>query len=109
MRIAGIVENDMIKLPVHLPNGTKVEICVVGENARPTQPEFLREILAVAGPRDWTAGQLLDRDSCLEKDPGAGTFFETIQDLIGGGEGLPADFAAEHDHYIHGAAKRATE
>ncbi|EDY20547.1 hypothetical protein CfE428DRAFT_1744 [Chthoniobacter flavus Ellin428] len=51
MSITGIVENDTIKLPVHLPDGTQVEICVLEENTPPTEPEFLRKILAVAGQK----------------------------------------------------------
>jgi hypothetical protein len=35
----------------------------------------------------------------------AGSFFESIRDLVGSAEGLPEDFAAEHDHYIHGTPK----
>jgi predicted DNA-binding antitoxin AbrB/MazE fold protein len=35
------------------------------------------------------------------------TLFEALSDLIGKAEGLPEDFAAEHDHYLHGTPKRA--
>jgi hypothetical protein len=35
------------------------------------------------------------------------SFFDTIEDLVGSVDGLPDDFAAEHDHYIHGTPKRA--
>ena len=34
------------------------------------------------------------------------SFFDSIRDLIGSAKGLPEDFAAEHDHYIHGTPKR---
>jgi hypothetical protein len=34
------------------------------------------------------------------------TLAEVLQDFIGKAEGLPSDFAAEHDHYIHGTPKR---
>ena len=34
-----------------------------------------------------------------------GSFFDTVRDLVGSVEG-PADWAAEHDHYIHGTPKR---
>lgn len=30
---------------------------------------------------------------------------EVFEDLIGSAEGLPADMAENHDHYIHGADK----
>jgi len=33
MSITAIVENDTIKLPVHVPDGTKVEITLPGEDA----------------------------------------------------------------------------
>lgn len=31
---------------------------------------------------------------------------ESLGDLIGKAKGLPADFARNHDHYIHGARKK---
>lgn len=34
------------------------------------------------------------------------SFLDSIRDLIGSAKGLPDDFAAEHDHYIHGTRKR---
>lgn len=34
------------------------------------------------------------------------THFERLQDVIGAGVGLPADFARNHDHYIRGTPKR---
>ncbi len=73
MSITAIVQNDTIKLPVHVPDGTKVEIIVKSEE-----------------------GTM----------PAEGTFFDTIRDLVGSVDGLPEDFAAEHDHYIHGTPKR---
>ena len=39
-----------------------------------------------------------------ESKPG-NSFFDTIRDLVGSVEG-PEDWAAEHDHYIHGTPKR---
>ncbi len=44
-----------------------------------------------------------------DADPASsdGSFFDSIQDLVGKAEGLPADFAAQHDHYIHGSPKRS--
>jgi hypothetical protein len=77
MSIMAIVENDTIKLPVHVPDGTRVEITLPGESA---------------------AGV---------PDENNGTIFDELQDFIGKAEGLPPDFAAEHDHYIHCTAKRS--
>lgn len=34
------------------------------------------------------------------------TLYEVFEKFIGKAEGLPEDFAAEHDHYIHGTPKR---
>lgn len=36
----------------------------------------------------------------------APTWGEVFNDLIGAADGLPADFADNHDHYIHGTPKR---
>jgi hypothetical protein len=74
MSIRAVVHNDTIKLPVHVPDGTRVEVVL---------------------PQEAAVG---DVDS-------AGSFFDAIRDLVGSAEG-PADWAAEHDHYIHGIPKR---
>lgn len=45
-----------------------------------------------------------------EKQPAAetgATLYDSLKDFIGAAQGLPEDFAAEHDHYIHGTPKRA--
>ena len=34
------------------------------------------------------------------------TLAERLKDVVGILEGLPPDFAAQHDHYIHGTPKR---
>lgn len=36
----------------------------------------------------------------------ATTLSERFRDLIGKAEGLPPDYAANHDHYLHGAPKK---
>ena len=74
MSITAIVENNTIRLPIHVPDGTQVEVVL---------------------PPEAPAG---------ECEPG-GSFFDTVRDLVGSVEG-PADWAAEHDHYIHGVPKR---
>ncbi|HUT33269.1 MAG TPA: hypothetical protein VNE39_07310 [Planctomycetota bacterium] len=33
------------------------------------------------------------------------TLYERLKDIIGSVEGLPPDFARNHDHYIHGQPK----
>jgi len=35
-----------------------------------------------------------------------GSWGDAIQELAGCVRGLPSDFAANHDHYLHGAPKR---
>ena len=77
MSITAVVQNDTIKLPVHVPDGTQVEVVLPPETA-PTEFES------------------------------AGSFFDTVRNLVGSVEG-PADWAAEHDHYIHGTPKRESK
>ena len=38
--------------------------------------------------------------------PGADTVWSALMALSGKAEGLPADLSAQHDHYLHGTAKR---
>ncbi|EDY18335.1 hypothetical protein CfE428DRAFT_4119 [Chthoniobacter flavus Ellin428] len=67
MSITAIVENGTIKLPVHVPDGTRVEVTLLEEDAASKPQNAL----------DW------------------------MKKYAGAIEG-PEDFAAEHDHYIHG-------
>ena len=34
------------------------------------------------------------------------TLYDRLKRVIGKAKGLPRDFAAQHDHYIHGAPRR---
>jgi len=45
--------------------------------------------------------------AAAEGEPRPESFSDTIRDLIGSAKGLPKDFAAEHDHYIHGTRRRS--
>jgi len=35
------------------------------------------------------------------------SLYERLKPLIGAAKGLPADFAAQHDHYLYGTSKRS--
>lgn len=74
MSITVTVENDTIKLPMHVPDGTRLEITLPGESATPPthRHEWMRKYVG-----------------CVKDGP--------------------EDFAAEHDHYAHGAPKRGIE
>jgi antitoxin (DNA-binding transcriptional repressor) of toxin-antitoxin stability system len=41
-----------------------------------------------------------------QSDEKAPAWSEVLKDFIGKAEGLPSDMARNHDHYIHGAAKK---
>jgi hypothetical protein len=75
MSITATVENGIIKLPVPVPDGTRVEIT------------FPAAVAATIAPRK--------------------TFAERYAKYAGMADDLPADFAENHDHYLHGAPKRA--
>jgi len=80
MTIEAYVENGQIVLPspLQLPNGTKVNVSVQGAQA-------------ASDDVDGT---------------GRRTINQRLKSVIGKAEGLPADFAENHDHYLHGAAKK---
>ena len=75
MSTTAIVENDTIKLPVHVPDGTRVEITLPEKPAVP--------------------------------NTGRKTFAERYAKYEGIADALPVDYAGNHDHYLHGAPKRA--
>jgi hypothetical protein len=72
MSITVIVENDTIKLPVHVPDGTRLEITLPAEATT----------LSARGPAE---------------DALAG-----LAPFVGKISTLPSDFAERHDEYIHG-------
>jgi hypothetical protein len=79
MTYQGHIENGAIVLdgPVNLPNGVKVRV----------------ELLVAAGETQQPLSS-------------AGTQFDHYQAIIGAIDDLPNDFAAQHDHYIHGTSKK---
>jgi hypothetical protein len=74
----GHVENGMVRLEdaPMLPEGVRVEVRVLAEDA-PLKGE--------------------------EEIP---SLYERLKDVVGKAEGLPPDLAENHDHYLHGQAKR---
>ncbi len=80
MTIEAHVQNGQIVLssPLQLPDGTKVEVSVPN-SSETTSTENSR-------------GQSIN---------------ERLKEFIGKAEGLPEDFAENHDHYLHGTAKKS--
>jgi hypothetical protein len=69
MSITGIVENDTVKLSVHVPDGTTVEIMLPEDGPSAEMPEFLRAVLAHAKPRDWPADYVLNHAHYTKNEP----------------------------------------
>ncbi len=78
MTFRGHIQNGVVVFdqPVALPDGTPVAVQSLAESER--------------GQR-------------AADEP---TLFDRLQGVIGKAQGLPADFAAQHDHYIHGTPRR---
>jgi hypothetical protein len=49
---------------------------------------------------------LSDSESPQKADALPGTQFDHYKSIIGAIDDLPSDFAAQHDHYIHGTPKK---
>jgi hypothetical protein len=81
MSITATVENDTVKLPIHVPNGTEVEITVPLPNADS------EDLVDVAG---------------LKVAPA----FAWMAEFVGCIDTLPEDFAENHDEYLSGRKKR---
>ncbi len=82
MTLRGRVENGSIVLAddTRLPEGAEVRVEVLEE------------------------GTLEDSEN--GQTPPPLSVYDKLKHVIGTVEGLPADLAANHDHYIHGAPKR---
>lgn len=79
MTYQGHIENGVIVLdePVTLQDGAKVRV------------------------------ELLSDSAAQQKTDSSGvSHFEHYKSVIGAIDDLPADFAAQHDHYIHGTPKK---
>jgi hypothetical protein len=50
--------------------------------------------------------RLLAEDSSCEAGEEVPSLYERLKDVVGKAEGLPPDLAENHDHYLHGQAKR---
>lgn len=48
---------------------------------------------------------VLPAESSAGEIKSGGSFFDTVRSLVGSVDG-PEDWAAEHDHYVHGTPKR---
>ncbi|MBI1372980.1 MAG: hypothetical protein GC159_09490 [Phycisphaera sp.] len=77
MTYHGHIENGKVVLDeaVDLPDGAKVEVVPVERRSAAT---------------DASEGE---------------TLYDRLKHVIGKAEGLPSDYARNHDHYIHGAPK----
>lgn len=78
MSITVIVENDTIKLPVHVPDGTRLEITLPAESNAPET--------AASAPRR--------------------TLAERYAKFVGLADDMPTDLARNLDHYIHGQPRK---
>ncbi len=79
MTVDGHIENGQIVLnqEISLPEGMKVRVELLTDSETPQQA-----------------------------DTPPSTHFEHYKSVIGAIDDLPADFAAQHDHYIHGTPKK---
>jgi len=79
MVVRAHIQNGQLILdePLALPDGTEVDLSV---SVRPTE----------------------DR----EEPQQAENLLEQLREMIGSAEGLPSDYAEQHDHYLYGTPKR---
>ena len=94
MSLEGTIVNGEIELdsPIELPEGTRVRV----EQLILSSPASSDDQVA-----KWLAKARKEREG-KPRSPLA----ETLLSLAGTVHDLPPDFAAQHDHYIHGAAKK---
>jgi hypothetical protein len=91
MTFRGHIRNGRVEIEgaIPLPEGTEVEITrsrrAKSDGGRRAKPRSKRTAAAKA------AGT---------------TLYDRLKSVIGKAKGLPADFADQHDRYIHGAKKR---
>jgi predicted DNA-binding antitoxin AbrB/MazE fold protein len=50
--------------------------------------------------------RLLTENVSAEEEAEIPCLYERLKDVVGKAEGLPADLAMNHDHYLHGRARQ---
>lgn len=96
MTFRGVIKDGVIIVPesVELPNGTEVDV----------QPRRRRSKVAKATSEvKASTGKAKQRKKKTGKSL---SLADRLRPIIGMAKGLPSDFAAQHDHYIHGTPKR---
>ena len=89
MSITAIVENDTIKLPTHVPDGTRVEIVLPGESAAQEKG---------SDPFDAMIGAFHGKAEATGRSASAGqSFYEAARESIGMFEG-PRDLSTNPRH-----------
>lgn len=83
MTVEGHIENGQIVLnhDISLPEGARVRV----------------ELIATESAKDSAT------ESTTEELP---SLYERMKPFVGSVKGLPADYAINHDHYLHGQPKR---
>lgn len=100
MTFRGYIKNGRVVVdePIDLPDGTEMDLQpVTGSEARFSP--------ARSAPKGGKSKRPSGKGKA-KKSKGATTLFERYKSFIGKAHGLPSDFAAQHDHYIHGTRKR---
>jgi hypothetical protein len=90
--------------PVDLPEGTEVELRRAPKTPRKSpKPKPAKPGSSQRASKGRRGLKKSSGKSRRKREP---TIFERYRAFIGKATGLPSDFAAQHDHYIHGAPKR---
>lgn len=91
MSLEGVIVNGQVELesPAGIPDGTRVRV----EPIAPLIPPDLRS--------NWLEAARKER---ADKSPTE--LSNVLRSIAGTVHDLPTDFAAQHDHYIHGTPKR---
>lgn len=63
-------------------------------------------VVVFDGPARPPDGAVVRVEEVSPVSPEPPTWGEVLKDFIGAVDGLPADLAENHDHYIHGSPKR---
>lgn len=94
MTFRGVYRDGIVIMPedVDIPNGSEVDVQLrrAGVKTKASRKKATKATAPSKGSRKSKAKTLL----------------ETLAPVIGKAKWLPADFAEQHDHYIHGAPKR---
>ena len=114
MKTAKLMEDGVLQLPPEITGRINVkpgdilsaEVDKNGVIHLYPKTTHIEDVCGMLVPRNTAHVSVEQKDVAVVEENGLVTLYERWQSFIGIAEGLPEDFAENHDHYAHGRPKQ---